>query len=109
MTRLRFRIVEITTFAVTLNSGLADLRALTSANEAAVPTSNGPVAVSGTTVEQPPTQIFGGAWNSSLNVPDVSGFEPLAAVGKIKFESTGKGKRITNAGKILSSMGRQST
>ncbi len=38
-----------------------------------------PVDVRGTTLEQPPNQGLGGGWNSSLNVPAVSGAVVLNA------------------------------
>lgn len=72
VSRLRFRIVEVTTLTTPPVPGQADLRALTS-NDFAVTTSRGPLTVHGTTLEQPPTQSSGGGWNSSLNVPSVSG------------------------------------
>lgn len=72
VTRLRFRIVEVTTLPVPPGSGLADLRALNSSTEVIV-VGVTPTTVSGTTVEEPPTQLMGGGWNTSLNVPDVDG------------------------------------
>jgi hypothetical protein len=72
ITRLRFRIIEMTTFPPA--SGMADLRAITSTDEAAVPTSNGSVPVKGTTLETPPAQPNGGGYNSTLSLPT-----PLAA------------------------------
>ncbi|HEX8073015.1 MAG TPA: S8 family serine peptidase [Pyrinomonadaceae bacterium] len=65
VTRLRFRIVDITTAPAP--AGTADLRALTSADET-VTTSLGPVTVNGLTLEQQPTQLLGGGLNSSLTV-----------------------------------------
>lgn len=73
VTRLRFRLVEITTFTMPAVPGQADLRALDS-SDGTVTLSTGPtVSVRGTTVEQPPGQPFGGGWNTSLNVPAVTG------------------------------------
>jgi hypothetical protein len=65
VTRLRFRVVDITT--ATAPAGTADLRALDSV-DVTVSTSAGNVLVKGTTVEQQPTQSFGGGLNSSLVV-----------------------------------------
>jgi hypothetical protein len=63
--RVRFRIVNITTFPPP-TPDTADLRALTS-GDTSVTLSNGTtVDVHGTILEQPPFQDFGGGWNSSL-------------------------------------------
>ena len=77
VTRLRFRIVDITT----LNSGgagpsQADLRALDSSAVIA-----GTLNIKGTTLELPPEQLLGGGVNSSLNVvlPDPNGLAPLVS------------------------------
>lgn len=73
VTRLRFRIVEVTTFTSPPISGQADLRAITSVDTTATVTGVGVVQVRGTTLEQPPTQSLGGGWNSSLSVSTVDG------------------------------------
>ncbi|MEQ1644850.1 MAG: hypothetical protein ABL959_15480, partial [Pyrinomonadaceae bacterium] len=83
ITRLRFRIVEVTTFPAP--SGFADLRPRNSSNlvvtadrpPCGAGTSN--LTVNGTTLEQPPSQPNGGGFNSSWSVPAVSGGTPLAA------------------------------
>lgn len=62
--RLRFRIVDITTFPAP--SGVADLRALTSADTPITLTNGTTVNVQGTILEEPPFQANGGGWNSSL-------------------------------------------
>jgi hypothetical protein len=91
VTRLRFRIVEITTFP-SPGGGVADLRAITSTNvsvsgvndSGTCNTSNGnpatpcTVNVLGTTLEQPPTQPNGGGFNSSLAAGTVTLGTPLA-------------------------------
>ncbi len=67
LTRLRFRVTDITTLGSITTNG-ADVRVLTSA-DATVSTGSGTVAVKGTTLEQPPNQFSnGGGLNSSLNV-----------------------------------------
>lgn len=80
VTRLRFRIVDISSLSNT--GGVADLRALTSTavvingiqDSGTCLASNGvattpcSVTVQGTTLEQPPTQSLGGALNSSWTV-----------------------------------------
>ncbi len=71
VTRLRFRIVDITTLNTPNPGGAqADLRLLTSA-DLPVPTSLGNLTVRGTIIEQPPGQASGGGLNASavLNLP----------------------------------------
>jgi predicted extracellular nuclease len=75
VTQLRFRIVEVTTFP-SPGAGTADLRAVDS-GDTSVTVGGGPVAVNGTTVEQPPTQTNGGGWNSSMLVGNVNLGAPL--------------------------------
>jgi VCBS repeat-containing protein len=84
VTRLRFRIIEITTFPN--SAGNADLRAITSSDvsvsnihdsttcvdRTAGTASNCTVKVKGTLLEQPPNQTKGGGYNSSWSV-DLSG------------------------------------
>ncbi len=74
--QLRFRIVEVTGFPRP-NGATADIRAIDS-SDISVTVNGNPVDVRGTTVEQPPSQPFGGGWNSSLNVGFVSLDTPLA-------------------------------
>ena len=82
VTRLRFRVIDITTFPAP--SGIADLRPRTST--AVVVTVDRPpcgsgtsnVTVQGTTLEQPPSQPNGGGFNSSLSAGTVTLATPLA-------------------------------
>jgi hypothetical protein len=82
VTRLRFRIIEVTTFPP-FSGSMADLRALDSTattvgmiddpvtcTDTSNPVSGPPctVDVSGTTVEVPPAQVNGGGLNSSMSV-----------------------------------------
>lgn len=72
VTRLRFRVVDITTLnspGYTPGGGQADIRAIDGSNFA-ITTSRGNLTVMGTTVEQPPplSQPNGGGLNSSLTV-----------------------------------------
>jgi subtilisin-like proprotein convertase family protein len=70
VTRLRFRVVSITgTNAPNLNLGgaQADIRLLSSDGVTRAPTVPG-FTFRGLTLEQPPTQAFGGGWNSSATV-----------------------------------------
>lgn len=76
ISRLRFRIVDITTFPAP--SGTADLRALTSANTSVTLTDGTTVNVQGTILEQPPLQPNGGGWSSSLTLP-AQGLAPGAS------------------------------
>jgi len=85
ITRLRFRVVDISTFPAP--SGIADLRARTSTDmlvdgindqdtcQNAAPCA---VLVRGTTLEEPPTQPNGGGFNSSLSADSVTLATPLA-------------------------------
>ncbi|MFL6333298.1 MAG: hypothetical protein ACJ754_08165 [Pyrinomonadaceae bacterium] len=66
---LAFRIIEVTTYPVP--SGTADLRAIDS-DDIQVMVNSQPVDVSGTYVEQPPTQPNGGGLNSSMGVNYIS-------------------------------------
>ena len=82
VTRLRFRIVDLTTFPAP--SGIADLRPRTST--AVVVTVDRPpcgsgtsnVTVQGTTLEEPPSQPNGGGFNSSMSVGVVTLATPIA-------------------------------
>jgi len=82
VTRLRFRVVDITTFPAP--NGIADLRPRTST--AVVVTVDRPpcgsgtsnVTVQGTTLEQPPSQPNGGGFNSSMSANTVTLATPLA-------------------------------
>lgn len=84
VSRLRFRVIDITTFPTP--SGFADLRPITSTamlvsgiNDPATCAGAGPctVFVEGTTLEQPPSQPSGGGFNSSLSVDVVTLDTPL--------------------------------
>ncbi|HEX8351801.1 MAG TPA: Calx-beta domain-containing protein [Pyrinomonadaceae bacterium] len=105
VTRLRFRIVELTTFPVD-TPGNADLRAVTSTS-VSVTSINDPgtcspasppctVTVGGTTLETPPGQPGGGGYNSTLSAGAVTLGTPLAnnAAVNLQFvlgiETTGK-------------------
>lgn len=106
VTRLRFRIVDITTFPAP--SGIADLRHRTST--AVVVTVDRPpcgsgtsnVTVQGTTVEAPPSQPNGGAFNSSWSAGTVTLATPLAngATIDVRFllgiQQTGSFKVLLN-------------
>jgi hypothetical protein len=90
VTRLRFRVIDLTTFPAP--SGFADLRPRTSTlvvvagiNDAAtclasngVATTPCTVNVQGTTLEQPPSQPNGGGFNSSMSAGTITLGTPLA-------------------------------
>jgi hypothetical protein len=73
VTRLRFRIIDMTTFnSPARSASQAQLRAVNSGSS--VVTVNGnPLTVEGTTIETPPTQGSGGGINTSLGRSLVSG------------------------------------
>jgi hypothetical protein len=87
LTRLRFRIVDITTFPAP--SGFADLRPRTSTSvvvtvdrpPCGAGTSN--INLQGTTLEAPPDQINGGGFNSTLVVTSITPAAPLAVGASI--------------------------
>ncbi len=88
VTRLRFRIIDLTTFPAP--SGIADLRPITSSsvvvagiNDSATCTAASlstpcTVTVQGTTLEQPPSQPNGSGFNGSLAAGTVTLGTPLA-------------------------------
>ena len=90
VTRLRFRVVDITTYPAP--AGFADLRPRTSAPVAVQIT--GPnaacpsnvCAVQGTTLEQPPAQPAGGGFNSSLSAGTVTLASPLASGASVNVQ-----------------------
>ncbi len=98
VTRLRFRIVDISTISVP--GGIADIRALTSTNitvtgvtdadtcaATGTPTTTPcSVTVFGTTLEEPPTQAIGGGHNSSLSAGTITLPSPLAPGASINLQ-----------------------
>ena len=98
VTRLRFRIIDITTFPAP--SGFADLRPRTSVavvvvgiNDSATCAATGApatppcsVTVQGTTLEQPPTQPNGSGFNGSLSAGTVTLGTPLANGASINLQ-----------------------
>ena len=90
VTRLRFRIIDLTTFPAP--SGFADLRPRTTSlvvvsgiNDAGTCLASNGVAttpctinVQGTTLEQPPSQLNGGGFNSTLSAGTITLGTPLA-------------------------------
>jgi hypothetical protein len=84
ITRLRFRIYDITTFPSPV--GTADLRARTSGSTTVIVTGVGTVTVQGTTVELPPAQPNGGGLNSSMSAGTVTLATPLADTASINLQ-----------------------
>lgn len=96
VTRLRFRVIDISTFLAP--SGIADLRPINSIavvqpgiNDAATCTAAGQatpctVTVQGTTLEQPPNQVNGGGFNSSLSAGTITLGTPLANGASINLQ-----------------------
>ncbi|HEX8160827.1 MAG TPA: Ig-like domain-containing protein [Pyrinomonadaceae bacterium] len=87
VTRLRFRIVDVTTFPV--GPGVADLRARSSVNTNVTLTAacgSTIVPVKGLTLETPPAQGKGGGYNSTLSAGTVSLGTQLAPNGTINVQ-----------------------
>jgi hypothetical protein len=82
VTRLRFRVIDLTTFPAP--SGIADLRPRTSTavvvtvDRAPCGSGTSNVTVQGTTLEQPSSQPNGGGFNSSMSAGTVTLATPLA-------------------------------
>ena len=66
VTRLRFRIIDITGYPP--SAGVADLRVITSPGASVTNSRGQAVTVVGTILEQPPTQAIGGGINSTVTV-----------------------------------------
>jgi len=81
--RLRIRIIDVTTFPAP--AGRADLRARSSNSVIVSLSGGGNVFVSGTALEQPPTQSNGGGFNSSLSPGAVTLATPLNAGSSINL------------------------
>ena len=77
VTRLRFRIVDITGAPAIVP--FADLRPVTSSSSSeAQPCGGGTINLTGLTLETPPTQASGGGFNSTFSVGTISLASPLA-------------------------------
>jgi hypothetical protein len=84
ITRLRFRVVDLTTFPAPF--GVADLRPRTSGSVGVALTGGGLVGVGGTTLEEPPSQVNGGGFNSSMSVNSISNATPLLNGGIVNVQ-----------------------
>ena len=86
VSRLRFRIVAITTAPQGAGNGTADLRARTSTDQTAIcqgtgggcPGPGAVITIGGTTLEQPPAQPNGGGFNSTLSAGTINLANQLA-------------------------------
>ena len=102
VTRLRFRIIDITTLPAP--AGIADLRVLTSSGS----TEDDPcqpgelITIAGLTLETPPSQPLGGGLNSTLSAGTIALDAPLAPNSSITVsfllgvQQTGKFKFFVN-------------
>jgi hypothetical protein len=87
VTRLRFRIKEITTLTSPPVKGQADIRALSSDDITVTLTNGKGVPVQGTVVEEPPFQPIGGGWNTSWSPTGIINLEsPLLAGDSISVQ-----------------------
>jgi hypothetical protein len=85
ITRLRFRIIEVTTYPAP-STATSDIRAISSGGTVATRSDGSSVFVAGTTLETPPEQIIGGGWNSTMTVSTVSPSQPLAPGASISLQ-----------------------
>ncbi|MET0622829.1 MAG: lamin tail domain-containing protein [Pyrinomonadaceae bacterium] len=102
VTRLRFRLIDQTTFPAPAD--YADLRARTSSLAVVLDPCNGnlPATVFGTTLEEPPAQPNGGGFNSTLSAGTITLVTPLAPGANYDFQllfgiqQTGRFKAYVN-------------
>ncbi|HEX8070313.1 MAG TPA: M36 family metallopeptidase [Pyrinomonadaceae bacterium] len=85
LTRLRFRVVDITTLG-NRAAGEADLRVLDAPDITVTNSSNISVPIKGTMIETPPAQPNGGGLNTSLTVGTISMASPLAPNASINVQ-----------------------
>jgi hypothetical protein len=85
VTRLRFRIVDITTLG-NRAAGEADLRVIDAPDITVTTTSNIAVPVKGTTLETPPAQPNGGGLNTSVTVGTISMASPLGPNASVNVQ-----------------------
>jgi Fungalysin metallopeptidase (M36)/Lamin Tail Domain/Fungalysin/Thermolysin Propeptide Motif/Peptidase propeptide and YPEB domain len=87
VTRLRFRVVDVTTLGGRASSE-ADLRVLSSSLIHVTNSANQPVDIQGLTLEQPPTQTLGGGLNSTLSAGVITMATSLAPGNSINVHFT---------------------
>jgi endonuclease G len=76
ITRLRFRLVDVTTYPT--SGSLADIRARTSGSVVVTVTGGANRTVQGTTLEEPPAQPNGGGYNATVSAGTITLAQPLA-------------------------------
>lgn len=89
ITKLRFRIIDITTLntpGYVAGGSQSDMRVLNSSDAMVTVTGGQSVLVRGTTVETPPNQANGGGLNSTLSVGVISLSQPLAPGQSVKVQ-----------------------
>lgn len=85
ITRLRFRVVDLTTTPV--EDGAADLRVVGgSGNFNANTSGGGSTTIERLTLEQPPVRLLGGGFNSTLSANTITLQQPLAPGASINVE-----------------------
>lgn len=85
VTRLRFRVIDISTIPAT--TGTADLRVISSSPVVVMnPCTSLLTTVLGTTLEEPPTQSNGGGFNSSLSASTITLLTPLLPGATYDFQ-----------------------
>jgi endonuclease G, mitochondrial len=77
ITRLRFRLADVTTYPT--SGSFADLRARTSGSVVVTVTGGASKTVQGTTLEEPPAQPNGGGYNATLAAGTITLAQPLAS------------------------------
>jgi len=85
VTRLRFRVIEVTTYP-SPGGATADMRARSSSDETVTLTGGTQTTVRGTTLENPPAQTSGGGFNSTLSADAVTLAAPLAPGATIDLQ-----------------------
>jgi hypothetical protein len=84
ITRLRYRIIDLSTFPSP--SGVADLRPRTSGSIVVPLSGGGTATIQGTTLEQPPSQLNGGGFNSSMSANTVTVAAPIPAGSSVNLQ-----------------------
>jgi subtilisin-like proprotein convertase family protein len=85
LTRLRFRVVELSTFPAP--AGTADLRPMSCTNVVVVVNGTA-TTVLGATLEQPPSQLNGGGFNSTFSVTNITAATPLTNGTSVNVQFT---------------------
>jgi hypothetical protein len=89
VTRLRFRMIDLTTLGNS-GAGIAELHVVTSSTATISDGLGGMITVGGTTLETPPSQPNGGGINSSFSAPTITLATPLAPGNSINLQFMAK-------------------